>query len=199
MAVGHVDSTDRLLNWRDLQTFPCRAAVYDLARKSRHCRPLQHLALSGDLRYPGSQWYIPRAFLRLCFLRLHRIQSASLSPWASLHHYSYLFVIDIDFRPSYLFTALSYFSWVCWIAPNNPTVNQLFGVIHGLSMSVLTFDWGQIAFIGSPLAVPWWVAANVGIAVVFFYWFLVPILYVRHLALLRACFLNLLLVVHERL
>jgi len=102
--------------------------------------------------------------------------------------------------PSYLFTALSYFSWICWIAPNNPTVNQLFGVIHGLSMSVLTFDWGQIAFIGSPLAVPWWAAANVGIAVVFFYWFLVPILYVRHLlASLRSFFLNVLLVVHERL
>ena len=109
------------------------------------------------------------------------------------------FLSTLDFLPSYLFTALSYFSWICWIAPNNPTVNQLFGVIHGLSMSVLTFDWGQIAFIGSPLAVPWWAAANVGIAVVFFYWLLVPILYVRHLALLRACFLNLLLVVHERL
>jgi len=82
-----------------------------------------------------------------------------------------------SFLPSYLFTALSYFSWVCWIAPNNPTVNQLFGVIHGMSMGFLTFDWGQISFVGSPLAVPWWAAANVGITVVLFYWVLIPILY----------------------
>jgi OPT oligopeptide transporter protein len=81
--------------------------------------------------------------------------------------------------PSYLFTALSSFSWVCWIAPNNAKVNQLFGVTHGLAMGILTFDWGQIAFTGSPFPTPWWAAANVGITVAFFYWFLVPILYVR--------------------
>jgi hypothetical protein len=66
------------------------------------------------------------------------------------------------------------------MAPNNAKVNQLFGVTHGLSMGILTFDWGQItAFNYSPLPVPWWAAANVGFTVVFFYWFLLPILYVR--------------------
>ncbi|KAI0267969.1 OPT oligopeptide transporter protein-domain-containing protein [Russula aff. rugulosa BPL654] len=52
-----------------------------------------------------------------------------------------------DFLPSYLFTALSNFSWACWIAPNNAKVNQLFGVSHGLAMGILTFDWGQISFV----------------------------------------------------
>jgi OPT oligopeptide transporter protein len=85
----------------------------------------------------------------------------------------------LDFLPSYLFTALSSFSWVCWIAPNNAKVNQLFGVSHGLAMGILTFDWGQIAFIGSPFPIPWWAAANIGFSVAFFYWFLLPILYVR--------------------
>ena len=46
-------------------------------------------------------------------------------------------------------------------------------------MGVLTFDWGQISYTGSPLASPWWAAANVGVTVAFFYWFLAPILYVR--------------------
>jgi hypothetical protein len=45
-------------------------------------------------------------------------------------------------------------------------------------MGVLTFDWGQITYIGSPLSVPWWAAVNIGITIVFFYWFLTPILYV---------------------
>jgi hypothetical protein len=56
--------------------------------------------------------------------------------------------------PGYLFTALSMFNWVCWIAPNNVVINVLFGTNSGLGMSVLTFDWGMIAFIGSPLVTP---------------------------------------------
>ncbi|KAG6902143.1 hypothetical protein C0995_003900 [Termitomyces sp. Mi166 len=52
------------------------------------------------------------------------------------------------------FGSLSYFSWVCWIAPNNIPVNQMFGYIHGLGMSLITFVWAQIAYIGSPLATP---------------------------------------------
>ena len=58
-------------------------------------------------------------------------------------------------------------------------VNQLFGVTHGMAMGVFTFDWGQIAYIISPLAVPWWAAANVGFTIVVFYWIIAPICYVR--------------------
>jgi hypothetical protein len=56
--------------------------------------------------------------------------------------------------PGYLWTGLSIFTWVCWIAPNNVVVNQLFGGLTGLGMSTLTFDWSMIAFIGSPLVTP---------------------------------------------
>ncbi|KAJ3751338.1 OPT oligopeptide transporter protein-domain-containing protein, partial [Lentinula detonsa] len=65
------------------------------------------------------------------------------------------------FFPGYLFQALSYFSWVTWIWPQSATVAQLFGYVNGLGFSVLTFDWSQIAYIGSPLATPWWAQANV--------------------------------------
>ncbi|KAF8260563.1 OPT oligopeptide transporter protein-domain-containing protein [Lactarius quietus] len=97
-----------------------------------------------------------------------------------IRFFTYVFIgyFFYNFFPSYLFTALSSFSWVCWIAPNNVKLNQMFGVTHGLAMGVLTLDWGQItAFNGSPLPTPWWAAANIGIAVIFFSWFLVPILY----------------------
>jgi len=56
--------------------------------------------------------------------------------------------------PSYLFTALRIFNWVCWIAPKNIVINVLFGLNTGLGMSALTFDWGMIALLGSPLAIP---------------------------------------------
>jgi hypothetical protein len=67
----------------------------------------------------------------------------------------------VDFVPGYLFQALSYFTWVCWIVPDNVPVNQMFGYSSGLGMSLLTFDWAQITNIGSPLVAPWWAEANV--------------------------------------
>ena len=56
-------------------------------------------------------------------------------------------------------------------------INQLFGYQSGLGMSLITFDWTQIAFIGSPLATPWWAEGNVAFGFVFFFWFITPILY----------------------
>ncbi|CAL1707442.1 unnamed protein product [Somion occarium] len=79
--------------------------------------------------------------------------------------------------PGYIFQALSVFSWVCWIVPDNIVINQLFGYSSGLGMSLITFDWSQIAYIGSPLATPWWAEANIAVGFLFFFWFLTPVLY----------------------
>lgn len=65
-----------------------------------------------------------------------------------------------NFVPSYLFNALSTFGWLCWIWPNNFIINTLFGTQTGLGLSVLTFDWNQINYIGSPLIFPWWAECN---------------------------------------
>jgi hypothetical protein len=109
-------------------------------------------------------------------------------------------VVVLDFLPSYLFTALSSFSWVCWIAPNNRVVNRLFGVTSGMAMGILTFDWGQIAYRSSPLSVPWWAAANVALTIVIFYWIITRILYVsRSFFPLSPRLSHYFIVVHERL
>ncbi|KAG9042760.1 hypothetical protein FS837_010406 [Tulasnella sp. UAMH 9824] len=81
------------------------------------------------------------------------------------------------FLPGYLFTGLSAFSWVCWISPNNVVVNQLFGTVTGLGMGLLTFDWSQVAYLKSPLVIPWWASVNVILGFVLFSWILAPILY----------------------
>ena len=83
--------------------------------------------------------------------------------------YAFLISFFWFFFPGYIFTALSYFNWVCWIAPNNIVVNQIFGSVSGLGMSLITFDWSQIAYIGSPLATPWWAEANIAFGMVFFF------------------------------
>ena len=54
----------------------------------------------------------------------------------------------------------------------------MFGHFHGMGMSLVTFDWSQITFFeDSPLATPWWTAANHLGGFVFFYWFLTPLLH----------------------
>lgn len=44
-------------------------------------------------------------------------------------------------------------------------------------MSVLTFDWTEISWVGSPLMVPWWAQVHVFLGFVLFFWILTPILY----------------------
>ncbi|KZO94991.1 oligopeptide transporter [Calocera viscosa TUFC12733] len=81
------------------------------------------------------------------------------------------------FNTGYLFAALSYFSWVCWIWPDNIVVNQLFGTVQGLGMGIITFDWTQIAYIMSPLMMPWWAELHTGIGFLLAAWVLAPALY----------------------
>ncbi|KAG2142311.1 OPT oligopeptide transporter protein-domain-containing protein [Suillus bovinus] len=81
------------------------------------------------------------------------------------------------FIPGYLFSALSVFSWMCWILPDNVPVNQLFGVDSGLGMTIVTFDWTQITWIGSPLMYPWWAEVHIFFGFVLFFWIITPILY----------------------
>ncbi|KAF9518906.1 hypothetical protein BS47DRAFT_1289018 [Hydnum rufescens UP504] len=96
------------------------------------------------------------------------------------------------FLPGFLFQALSVFSWICWFRPNDVVVNQLFGANAGLGMGILTFDWTQIAWIGSPLMIPWWAEVNIMIGFVIMYWIVAPIVYytdtwhVAHLPLLSS-------------
>ncbi|KAJ3852991.1 OPT oligopeptide transporter [Lentinula lateritia] len=116
------------------------------------------------------------------FNTLHSTQYAGMGKRGGISRerfflFAFLGSFSWYFMPGYLFQALSYFSWVCWIAPDNIKVNQMFGYRSGLGMSLLTFDWAQIAYVISPLATPWWAEANVAFAFVFFYWLIAPILY----------------------
>lgn len=79
--------------------------------------------------------------------------------------------------PGFLFTGLSVFNWVCWIAPQNQTVNALFGTNSGLGMSFWSFDWSMIAYVGSPLVTPWWTELNVLASLCIIMWGVVPIMY----------------------
>lgn len=81
------------------------------------------------------------------------------------------------FFPGLMFTALSYFTWICWIVPRNVVVNQLFGMQSGLGLSPITFDWSQIAYNTNPLLSPSWAAVNVFAGFALFFWIVVPGIY----------------------
>ena len=67
---------------------------------------------------------------------------------------------------------------------DNLVINQLFGTVSGLGMGFITFDWSQIAFIGSPLMVPWWAQVHVFAGFVLAYWIILPILYYTNVSFL---------------
>ncbi|OWP05047.1 hypothetical protein B2J93_617 [Marssonina coronariae] len=74
-----------------------------------------------------------------------------------------------EWFPLWIAPFLGAFTFVCWAAPNNVVVNQLFGGQTGLALIPITFDWSIItAFVLSPLVYPWHAIANTLIGVVIF-------------------------------
>ena len=108
------------------------------------------------------------------FNTLHSQQYAGVGTRGGLSRERFFFYCFLGsfcwyFVPGYLFAAVSYFNWICWIVPNHVVINQLFGTVSGLAMSGISFDWAQIAYTGSPLATPWWAQANVLFGLVVFF------------------------------
>lgn len=79
--------------------------------------------------------------------------------------------------PDFIFPALGYFTWVCWIAPKNAVVNQIFGMKSGIGLLPFTFDWAQIAYIGSPLVIPTWAILNIAASLIFWIYIITPAIY----------------------
>ncbi|KAF8060810.1 small oligopeptide transporter [Lyophyllum atratum] len=95
------------------------------------------------------------------FNTLHSTQYAGIGTRGGMSRerffvYAFIGSFTWYFFPGYIFQALSYFSWVTWIRPDDPTIAALFGYIHGMGMSVVTFDWR-------------WAEANVFAGFVFFF------------------------------
>ncbi|KDN52996.1 OPT oligopeptide transporter [Tilletiaria anomala UBC 951] len=82
--------------------------------------------------------------------------------------------------PSFLFTALSTFNWICWIAPNNVAVNHIFGFTNGMALFPVTLDYTQLNYFASPTLAPWWAGANLGVGYLIMWVFIGTILYFKN-------------------
>ncbi|KAJ5774660.1 Oligopeptide transporter OPT superfamily [Penicillium paradoxum] len=118
------------------------------------------------------------------FSTMHKSGNRKANGW-SISRYKFFIVVWAGaflwyFVPGLLMPALSYFNVITWFAPKNVVISNLFGVASGLGMFPLTFDWAQIAYIGSPLLTPWWAAANIVTGLVIVIWAVAPILYYKN-------------------
>lgn len=115
------------------------------------------------------------------FTTLHKEENKPANGW-TITRWNFFFVVFTGgfffyFLPGLLMPALSYFNVITWFAPDNVVVSNLFGVVSGLGLFPLTFDWAQIAYIGSPLLTPFWAAMNVVGGLVIVMWIVAPIAY----------------------
>jgi OPT family small oligopeptide transporter len=115
------------------------------------------------------------------FSSLHKEENKPANGWtiSRFKFFTYVFggSVAFYFLPGLLFPALSWFNVITWFAPKNVVVANLFGVASGLGLFPMTFDWSQIAYIGSPLVVPFWAALNIIGGLVVVMWFIAPIMY----------------------
>lgn len=96
--------------------------------------------------------------------------------WSISRYRWFLYVFTASFVwywfPGWIAQFLSYFVFACWIAPQNPVVNQIFGGVSGLGLIPITFDWTIITgYLTSPLIYPFFAIANMLAGVIIFFLF----------------------------
>jgi OPT family small oligopeptide transporter len=115
------------------------------------------------------------------FSRKKDSDSNSESRWKMSRYRFFMWAFCLSFcwywLPDLIFPALGYFTFICWAAPNSPVVNQVFGMKSGMGILPVTFDWSQIAYIGSPLVLPTWTILNVLASLVFWIYIISPAIY----------------------
>lgn len=89
----------------------------------------------------------------------------NINGW-TISRYKFFFIVTVIsflyyWLPDFLFTALSTFNWLCWIAPDNFNLAAITGSNTGLGLNPIpTFDWNIISYGGNPLALPWYTQVN---------------------------------------
>ena len=133
------------------------------------------LVRPGGMIWPGT------LMSAAMFTTLHKEGNTVANGW-KITRWRFFFIVwsgsfMFYFLPGLLMPALSYFSVITWFAPKNVVVANIFGVASGLGLVPVTFDWAQIAYIGSPLLTPFWAAMNVIGGLVIVMWIIAPIAY----------------------
>ncbi|KAJ5946528.1 Tetrapeptide transporter OPT1/isp4 [Penicillium verhagenii] len=132
--------------------------------------------------YPAALVWPTSLSSTVLFRALHEPESTkAVNGWTISRYRFFAYVTAVGFViywfPDYIWTSVSTFAFITWIFPHNQKVNTLFGMNSGLGMLPISLDWTQINYAGYPLMTPFYITCNAFAVVVFFYFFLSPILY----------------------
>ncbi|KAF9109292.1 hypothetical protein BGX30_008454, partial [Mortierella sp. GBA39] len=117
------------------------------------------------------------------FNTLHKDEELQPGQWSRFKFFCVATVAMFLYQwiPGFLFPVLSSIAWVCWINPKNHVLSQIGGA-NGLGVGAISLDWNNIvAFLGSPLIVPWWAQVNIAMGFFLIAWIMVPIAYYTNL------------------
>ncbi|KAJ0045620.1 hypothetical protein Pint_03793 [Pistacia integerrima] len=117
------------------------------------------------------------------FRALHEVEKRTKGGLSRLQFFLLVFISSFVYYtvPGYLFPTLSFLSFVCLIWKDSITAQKIGSGLQGLGIGSFGLDWSTVAYMGSPLASPFFAIANYLVGFVLFLYVLVPIAYWNNL------------------
>ncbi|XP_020205598.1 oligopeptide transporter 7 [Cajanus cajan] len=129
---------------------------------------------------PAAMWW-PQNLVQVSLFRvLHENEERPKGGLTRNQFFLVTFVCSFAYYvfPGHLFPMLTSLSWICWMFPTSIIAQQLGSGLRGLGVGVVGFDWSTVcAYLGTPLASPWFATANVAAGFVIFIYLLTPFSY----------------------
>ncbi|KAI8605408.1 OPT family small oligopeptide transporter [Dissophora ornata] len=151
------------------------------------CTQMLGYGMAGVLRrylvYPAAMIWPANLVQVALFNTLHQDEDLAPGQWTRFRFFlvATFAMFLYQWIPGFLFPVVSSIAWICWIKPDNLVLSQLTGA-GGLGFGAISLDWNNIvAFLGSPLIVPWWAQVNIALGFFLMAWVLVPIAYYTNL------------------
>lgn len=129
---------------------------------------------------PAAMWWPANLVQVSLFRALHEKEERPKGGLTRTQFFVIAFICSFAFYvfPGYLFQMLTSLSWICWIFPKSVLAQQLGSGLHGLGIGAVGLDWSSIsAYLGSPLASPWFATANVAVGFFLVMYVVTPISY----------------------
>ncbi|KAH7565165.1 hypothetical protein JRO89_XS09G0150200 [Xanthoceras sorbifolium] len=115
---------------------------------------------------PGEMWWPSNLVQVSLFRALHEKEKRPKGEMSRNQYFLLVLIGSFAYYvlPGYLFGVLTSISWVCWLAPKSVLVQQLGSGMRGLGIGSIGIDWSTVsAYLGSPLASPWFATANIAV------------------------------------
>ncbi|GAA0146835.1 hypothetical protein LIER_36392 [Lithospermum erythrorhizon] len=129
---------------------------------------------------PAAMWW-PQNLVQVSLFRaLHESEERRKGGMTRNQFFLIAFICSFTYYvfPGYLLAMLSSISWICWIYPSSILAQQLGSGLHGLGIGTIGLDWSSIsAYLGSPLASPWFATVNIAVGYFLFMYICTPLAY----------------------